>query len=283
MNTFFALIKIVRPANALLTGAAVLLGFWLARSPAPVFSLCLLVVAAMSAVAFGNVVNDIVDIESDRVSHPERPLPKNELTRYEAVIFAFFCGSFSLVNAFLVTQFHGFAALAPLVLLLLYALFFKGTPLAGNILVSFLVAYALLFGGLTAPRMDRLFVPAFLAFLLNLAREIVKDFQDEKGDAQAGVRTTAAFPKKTLKTLVLSVSGIYLVFLFEPFALKQFGIVYCVMCALIVLPLHGYWSFLASRKKWGSHLPRISSVIKFEMLAGLLSLAADQAVKQFFS
>jgi hypothetical protein len=36
-------------------------------------------------------------------------------------------------------------------------------------------------------------------------------------------------------------------------------------------------------KKWGSHLPRISSLIKIEMLAGLLALAADQAVKQFFS
>jgi geranylgeranylglycerol-phosphate geranylgeranyltransferase len=195
MRTFFALIKIVRPANALLTGGAVALGFWLARSPAPVFSLCLLVVAAISAVGFGNVINDIVDLESDRISHPDRPLPKNDLSKYEATIFAFFCGCFSLVNAFLVTPFHGFATLAPLVLLGLYAFVFKGTPLAGNIVVSFLVAYALLFGGLTAPRMERLFVPALLAFLLNVAREIAKDLQDKDGDQRAGVITSAALPK----------------------------------------------------------------------------------------
>jgi geranylgeranylglycerol-phosphate geranylgeranyltransferase len=283
MNIIFALIKIVRPGNALMTGAAVMLGFWLARSAAPVFSLCLLVVAAISAVGFGNVVNDIVDIESDRISHPDRPLPKGELSRHEAMVFAFFCACFSLANAFLVSPVHGFATLAPLVLLSLYAFFFKATPLAGNIVVSFLVAYALLFGGLLSPRTERLFIPVLLAFLLNVAREIVKDFQDEKGDRKAGLMTSAALPKKLLKSLILLVSGIYLVFLFFPFALKQFGIVYCIVCAFIVVPLHVYWSFLVWGKKWGSHLPRISSLIKIEMLAGLLALAADQAVKQFFS
>jgi geranylgeranylglycerol-phosphate geranylgeranyltransferase len=283
MNIILALIKIVRPGNALMTGAAVGLGFWLARSAAPVTSLFLLMVAAMSAVGFGNVVNDIVDIESDRVSHPERPLPKNELSCNEAAIFAFFCACFSLANAFLVSPVHGIATLVPLVLLSLYAFFFKATPLAGNIVVSFLVAYALLFGGLMAPRMERLFIPVLLAFLLNIAREIVKDFQDEKGDRKAGLKTTAALPKKVLKALILLASGIYLVFLFFPFALKQFGAVYCIVCVFIVIPLHVYWSFLVSGKKWSSHLSRISSLIKFEMLAGLLALAADQAVKQFFS
>lgn len=283
MNIIFALIKIVRPANALMTGAAVVLGFWLAQSSAPVLSLCLLVVAAMSAVGFGNVINDIVNIDSDRVSHPDRPLPKKELSLNGATVFAFFCGSFSLVNAFLVTPFHGFATVAPLVLLVLYAFFFKATPLTGNIVVSFLVAYALLFGGLTAPRMERLFVPALLAFLLNVAREIVKDFQDEEGDLRSGLKTTAALPENILKATILTASALYLVLLFVPFVLKQFGSVYCIVCAFIVLPLHLYWSFLVSGKQWALSLPKISSLIKFEMLAGLLALAADQAVKQFFS
>jgi geranylgeranylglycerol-phosphate geranylgeranyltransferase len=283
MNIIFPLIKIVRPGNALMTGAAVMLGFWLARSAAPIFSLCLLVVAAMSAVGFGNVINDVRDIDSDRVSHPDRPLAKNELSRNEAMVFAFFCGCFSLANAFLVSPVHGIATLVPLAMLSLYAFFFKATPLVGNIVVSFLVAYALLFGGLMAPRMERLFIPVLLAFLLNVAREIVKDFQDEKGDLKAGLKTSAALPKNVMKFLILLVSGIYLVFLFFPFALKQFGLVYCIVCVMIVIPLHVYWSFLVSGKKWGAHLSRISSLIKFEMLAGLLALAADQAVRQFFS
>ncbi|MGB7569599.1 MAG: geranylgeranylglycerol-phosphate geranylgeranyltransferase [Chitinivibrionales bacterium] len=279
MNVSFALVKIVRPANALLTGAAVVLGFWLAQSPAPIFSLCLLVVAAMSAVGFGNVINDIKDIDSDRVSHPDRPLPKNELSRNEAIIFAFFCGSFSLANAFLVSPFHGLATLAPLVLLCLYAFYFKATPLAGNVVVSFLVAYPLLFGGLTAPRVERLLIPALLAFLLNVAREIVKDFQDKEGDAKAGMLTTAALPENVLKAVILTVSALYLVFLFVPFALKQFGIVYCIACAFTVVPMHLYWSFLVSGNKWALRLPKISSLIKFEMLAGLLALAADQVIR----
>jgi geranylgeranylglycerol-phosphate geranylgeranyltransferase len=231
----------------------------------------------MSAVGYGNVVNDIKDVETDRISHPKRPLPRKLLSIETAGIFAFFLGCFSLVNAFLVGPAFGLGALAALALLSLYAFYFKGTPFFGNVVVSALAAYPLVFGGLRAPLMHRLLLPAFLAFLLNLAREIIKDMQDEPGDRLSGLMTSASMPKGVLKALVRSVSILYVVFLFVPFFLHQFGAVYAFASAILVLPLHLYWSLYAFNTRWTRFLSKISLCIKLEMLAGLAALAADQA------
>ena len=275
MNPIMPYIKMLRPANALMAGAAVVLGAWLARS-ADLRSIFLLVIAAISAVGYGNVINDIKDIDTDRISHPQRPLPKKELTPSSASILAFFLFSFSLVNAFLVSPVHGIGTLGPLLLLSVYAFYFKGTPLAGNILVSLLVAYALVFGGLKAPLVNRLFVPALLAFLLNLAREIIKDFQDEAGDRLAGLTTTALVPKSAVQAILSVISIAFAVFLFVPYLAKHFGIVYAVTCMVLVLPVHIWWSLLALRSRSTSFLSKISGLIKLEMIAGLLALAADR-------
>jgi geranylgeranylglycerol-phosphate geranylgeranyltransferase len=276
MKAIIPYYKMLRPGNALMAAITVALGFWLSNSPLSGLSLAQLVVSAVCAVGYGNAVNDLLDVESDRISHPDRPLPKNEVSLFSAIILAFFLCSFSIVNAFLVSPIHGLGVVAPVLLLSAYALFLKGTPLAGNIVVSLLVAYTIIFGGLTAPLCARLYIPALIAFLLNFAREIIKAVQDEPGDKATGVTTSAALPKPLLKSLVLGISAIYLVFLFLPVVLNQFGTVYGVVCAAIVLPVHCYWSILAIKADWRASLGKISMSIKIEMLAGLLALAADQ-------
>lgn len=277
MKTILPFFKILRPGNALMAGATVVLGFWLSGSRLPALSLVHLIIVAVCAVGYGNVVNDVLDVMSDRVSHPTRPLPSNEMTLISATVLAFFLCTFSIVNAFIVSTPHGAGAVAPLALLSLYAFFLKGTPLAGNIVVSLLVAYTIIFGGLMAPHSSRLIVPALLAFLLNFAREIVKDLQDEAGDTAAGVTTTAVLPKPSVKAIILGISLVYMMMLFLPFVLKQFGFVYCILCAAFALPLHCYWSVLMIRPTWEKSLAKISLFIKIEMMAGLLALAADQA------
>lgn len=277
MKSLVAALKIIRPGNALMAAITVVLGFWLSGSAASLLSLIQMVVAAVCAVGYGNVVNDIVDIDSDRISHPDRPLPKSELSLMSAVIIAFFLCSFSFVNGFLVSTVHGIGTVIPLALLSIYALFLKATPLAGNVFVSLLVAYTIIFGGLSAPMAGRLFIPALLAFLLNCCREIIKDVQDEPGDKAAGIKTTAIVPTSLLKSLLIGISAVYAGFLFLPFFLKQFGIIYCILCAATALPLHCYWVYFVAKKNWMEYTGKISLIIKIEMMAGLLALALDQA------
>jgi geranylgeranylglycerol-phosphate geranylgeranyltransferase len=269
--------KILRLPNLLLLALSVVLGFWLSHNPAGIACLSLLVIAAMSCAGFGNVVNDISDIETDRISHPSRPLARGEISVGQARIFSVVLAVVSLACSFYVSVLNGIGVLVPLVLLLLYAAFLKGTPLLGNVLVSLLVAYGIVFGGLTAQDgLTRLFIPALLAFLLNFVREIVKDVQDASGDSAANIRTSASLPEKVLKAVITGSAIVYVLLVFVPFILHQFGMLYAVLCLVAVVPLHVYWFALFYKSDWNKNASAISLLIKYEMLCGLLALALDQ-------
>jgi 4-hydroxybenzoate polyprenyltransferase len=141
--------------------------------------------------------------------------------------------------------------------------------------ISLLVSYALLFGGIAAPLFERLIIPALLAFLLNFVREIIKDIQDEPGDRAAGIRTTAALPLPVIRTIVYCVTAFYCGLLFLPVLLHQFGRVYALVCAVAVLPVCVAWTVLFAGKNWRMRLPLLSTLLKIEMAAGLAALAAD--------
>jgi geranylgeranylglycerol-phosphate geranylgeranyltransferase len=164
----------------------------------------------------------------------------------------------------------------PLLILTLYAFRLKGTPLAGNVMVSALVAYALLFGSLGAPHFTHLLIPAVLAMLLNFCREIIKDVQDAPGDRAAGISTTAVLGEKAVRRIIYGCSIVYFALLFVPALLGHFGIVYAGVVAATALPL----SFLRLRKlhrpDWPTQCASISTLLKIEMLAGLLALAIDR-------
>jgi geranylgeranylglycerol-phosphate geranylgeranyltransferase len=275
MKALLSAITIIRPVNALMTAITVALGYWLSGSAWGLLSLAQMILAAVCAVGYGNVVNDILDVESDRISHPNRPLPRNELSPPEAAILAFFLCSFSCVNGFLVSIPHGIGTVIPLALLSLYAFFLKATPFAGNITVSLLVAYTIVFGGLSSPHTAKLFIPALLAFLLNLCREIIKDVQDEPGDKAAGITTTAIVAPLCLKYVLIGVSLVYGGFLFLPAMLKHFGVIYCIVCGAAALPLHFYWLILLLSPQWTGRLGRISFILKLEMVTGILAIALD--------
>ena len=279
MKQIRALIAISRPVNCLLAGVAVALGFWLGKSALPIPYLLPLVLVAAAATAFGNVVNDLCDIETDRISHPGRPLITNELSVLGAVLFAIVLVVAAVALAFLVSPMHAIAAFAPIAVLTAYAFLFKRTPFIGNLVVASLVAYPILFGALGSPQIQRLYIPAFLAFLLNVGREIIKDLQDAPGDRQARMLTTAAIPAPILRLTIAAMTVVYLGCLFLPAGLHQFGPTYVVVCFFTIIPLHATRSFLIFTPSWFSRLSGISTLYKLEMLAGLIALAADEVFR----
>jgi geranylgeranylglycerol-phosphate geranylgeranyltransferase len=273
-----AYIKIVRPVNSLMTGASVALGFWLARSTLAPIQLIVLIIAAMAAVGFGNIINDIMDIDTDRISHPDRPLATGELAPRTAWLYLQILGLVAIAAAIAVSPTHAAGTIIPLTVLSLYAIFLKGTPLAGNIIVSALVGYAPLFGAIGAPGLGQLYAPAGCACAVNLCREIVKDLQDQQGDQQAGLKTTAVLPLNILRWIVGIISLVYLALIPIPWALGQFHSIYIVICAAALLPLHGWWLSLFLRNSWRDSVRRISLLIKLELLGGLFALALDRLI-----
>lgn len=281
MSHLTSFIKIIRPVNAVMASIGVVLGFWLTGVRSPVTDLILLIITAVCALGYGNVINDVKDAKGDTVNHPDRPIPKGEITKTQAVIFAALLALVSLFTSAIVSVQHCVAALIPLLLLTLYTLFLKGTPLLGNIIISMLVAYTLVFGGLGSPNVYVIIVPALLAFLLNLCREIVKDMQDRAGDLQAGVHTTAVLPDTVLKIVLAIPVLLFIPAVFLPYIFRHFRLIYMSICAMIILPLHIFWFFYLIHGDNSGRLGGISTAIKIEMLGGLGALALDKFIYTF--
>jgi geranylgeranylglycerol-phosphate geranylgeranyltransferase len=277
-RTVTALVTIARPMNVLMAAVATLLGYWLGQADR-ILAMPLLVIATACATAFGNVVNDMRDVTTDRVSHPERPLPSGTLDMVSAAAYALILATTALASSYTASVSHGVGALTVLVVLLVYALLLKPLPLIGNLTIAMLVAFPLLYGAIGGASFHRLWIPASLAFLLNFSREVVKDIQDAAGDAAAGYRTSAVLPMGLLRTILAAISLLYLGLLFVPMMLGHFGVVYATICGLLVLPVHLWHSVLMLSPRYSGKLRTVSTLLKVEMLSGLAALAVDEAVR----
>jgi geranylgeranylglycerol-phosphate geranylgeranyltransferase len=223
------------------------------------------------ALAFGNVINDIFDIETDRVSHPNRPLVTGAVSKKEATIYSFILGILSIIMGFLVSSVHGYATIIPIIILILYAVKLKGTPFSGNVVVSLLVAYTLIFGALGGV-IETVIIPAILAFLANFNREIVKDLADIDGDSKVGLKTTATIPK-VIVNIVLAISTVlFLVVAPIPYFRETLQGGYGIITFFMVIPL-SVLSVITYIKK---RLALTSLILKIEMFLGLVALLASK-------
>ena len=185
-----AYIRIIRPHNAVVAGLTALLGYLIATGTLTPPSL-LLAVTVLFTTAAGNVINDVFDIEIDRVNRPDRPIPSGAISLrgakvYTAVLFA---GGIALAT--LTTSLCLLIALINSVILVAYAVWLKRTPVFGNLAVAYLTASIFLFGGAFAgiEGLIQNISLATITFLATIAREILKDAEDVDGDAAGGART----------------------------------------------------------------------------------------------
>ncbi len=206
-----ARVRMMRPGNALMAAVAVLLG-GLVVAGLDVFRLQFDAVGAAALAAFlitgfGNVLNDITDRVLDAEAHPERPLPSGILSVQQAQGFAFLLLGFGLYEAFIAAGWPtlAFAAVNAAVLGL-YEVRLKSVVLWGNVVVALLVASAFAFGAVAAGAAPGSWGPLWalmaMAFLANVAREILKDVQDMEADR--AVRTTLPVVAGTAKPLLLA-------------------------------------------------------------------------------
>jgi geranylgeranylglycerol-phosphate geranylgeranyltransferase len=188
--TFQGYIAITRPVNAIVSGLAAALGYLLATGTLVPAALILIPTVALVTAA-GNVINDYFDAGIDAVNRPKRPIPSGAMTRSSAIPYAailFFAGIlFSLFTNPLCIAIAVFNSL----LLITYAGRLKRVPVSGNLAVSYLAASIFLFGGAFAGTegLARNLPLAAITFFAMMARELLKDAEDVKGDAAGGART----------------------------------------------------------------------------------------------
>lgn len=254
--------------------------------------LIILILASVFIAAAGYIINDINDVEIDKVNKPKKlyiTKSFSEKTAYNLYLLLNIIGvglGFLLAN--LINK-PGFALSFVLISALLYsyASFLKRILLVGHIVVSVLVAatifvvilfdlvpvYAVYYNVLATP-LSVLRDYAIFAFLLNLLREIVKSIEDIKGDKNGGIKSLPILLGRTRTSVVTSILAlvyiaVLIAYIYEFLYGNLFFVIYLLLGVCFPLLFFATKAWTAETKK---EFTKLSIVIKCVMLAGVLSL-----------
>ncbi|HYY91104.1 MAG TPA: geranylgeranylglycerol-phosphate geranylgeranyltransferase [Candidatus Dormibacteraeota bacterium] len=189
-----AYVTLVRVPNCLMIGLAVVVGETIALGIFPSLPQAVLGFLTASLLLAGTMVlNDIQDVQIDKVNSPDRPIPSGKVSIREAYAASMILSGLALLSSAFLGILPLLTAVVALALMAYYNTRGKKTGLLGNAVVSFNVALPFLFGGFAVdhPIRPLLFIFFLLAFLANLAREIAKGISDIEGDSAKRVRTIA--------------------------------------------------------------------------------------------
>ena len=273
MKTVLAYWKIIRPLNVGITFLVVFLTIT-ALSGGAVSSIALLAsfAAAITAGA-GNVINDIVDVEADRVNRSKRILVQGIISKQTATLYYVFLIILSIICSANVSA----TAMSIVILvhgvLFVYSKSLKGIPLIGNIVVAGLTGFAFLYAGIIASKIEECFIFAVFAFFVNLIREIVKDIEDTEGDITQGVVTfVTRFGMRKTQTLITGLALALITMTFVPVFTRSLKIEFFVICMVFVNPLLIYILKLITEPVDSKILRKISNLLKLCMLFGLAAV-----------
>lgn len=143
-------------------------------------------------VLYGFVVNDYFDMEIDRLSKPERPIPAGRTAPATAVWLALALALAAQVWALTLGPLAAGVALINLLVCAAYSAWLKNTVLIGNAAMALLDATIVLYGSLALGMPPRAaWIAAGLFALFFFGYEILKTVADREGDGRAGLRTVA--------------------------------------------------------------------------------------------
>lgn len=270
-------LALARPLNLVLALLSVLLVVWLVGLTNPI-----LVWASgftvMMVTAAGNMLNDVADLETDRINRPDRPLVKNHLpVSTVKIVWKLMMVAGIVVSMFYLPIEATLLASANAGLLIWYSARLKGTPLLGNVLVSWLLASVFIFTGLVAGQSESTFFPAMVVFFFSLPRELVKDACDEPGDRLAGYHT---FPVvaglRVTRHVLLFLLSTAILSGFYPVWIGAWGTGFLVVYLLLVLPVLITALVDVARATEPDHFKKPARLLKVVIIPALAALIADK-------
>ena len=180
-------LEILRPGNAIMAVIAIFLMAVISGK----FTLEALMagVVVFIVTGAGNSINDYFDHKIDAINKPERPIPSGRISLKTALIYSIFLFVMGIIIAFSINLLLGMIAFLSSVLMIFYARDLKTKCLVGNMSISFLTGLCFVFGGIAVGQIVVSIYLGFFAFLMTMAREIVKDMEDVEGDKIEGAAT----------------------------------------------------------------------------------------------
>ncbi len=205
----------------------------------------ILVFSTLLIAAGGNIINDYFDVKADRINKPEKLIVTKHIKRRFAILIHWiFNGVGFLMAIYLSVKYESLwfvlIHLYSINILWFYSMLFKRKILIGNLFIASLTALVPLlvmiffkvsnynFADFSEFRPESwsaiidyrfIYVLAIFAFIQNLAREIIKDIQDVKGDQ---------------KIFVTSL----------PMVMGERNSLFVVCALLAILPIFYVWAFI---------------------------------------
>ena len=244
-----------------------------------------------------NTLNDVNDLEADRINRPDRPIPSGRVSQESARRYGLLMMGISiaaLVGIIIHAEraFDGMVWLDSIVIwLLAFFLFssyeYDGLPFTpclkrqgfrGNLAISLLVSVLLVFGAAAVGEgLEPLpWMVALAALAINTSREVIKDVQDLAGDAD---RTTLPMHigPELARTYAWGCSLVGMVFLVLPYGLGM------LPKGAIVMQLPALLSVIMAKPKLVTgEDARASRYLKGGLFLGLLGFIASVLLADFF-
>ncbi len=269
-----ALLRITRIENCLMAAVCTLLGGHLGTESSGIkaFQMTLAAFVMAFGLAYGNIINDVFDLEVDRLAKSQRPLPSGRVSPRSANLLA----TTLAVGAFVISLFLP-SPLALVVLVMiglsyLYSWRLKGIAIVGNLVVAFLTGSTVVFGALAVGSLNlRVWLASLIIFWAFMLFEVVKDIEDRRGDEQVGIVTIAHLLNRSGHLLLLrSLLVIMVITMITPEVLGLPGSLLYWLVFLPLIPL----ALVAIKLPPEDHLRRYILVSKLLWLVGLIGLWA---------
>lgn len=287
------LFLISRPLNSFLSGFAVVIGAIAAISqdqlPLAGNQLIGIILGyfTTSIIAVGGyAINDVFDVEIDKINMPHRPIPSGYITLNQAKAYSIILFVVGVCLAFLISIPAFFLAFFAGLLLYIYAAYLKRSGFLGNVLIGILIAIPFIFGGFLTESYNTMIFPALFAFLINVGREVIKDLEDVHGDKTQDVQSIAlkygVKPARNLGFLFL----LALIFVIPiPIFLGYYitpifvGIVLIIIGIIIFV---GYLLFNRPEEEIIANSTKSKRLLKTCMSLGVFAFVLEGLIKIFF-
>ncbi|PHR33284.1 MAG: hypothetical protein COA38_05365 [Fluviicola sp.] len=262
-----------------------------------------LVFSTVLIAAGGNIINDYFDVRADRVNKPHRLIITKHIKKRTAIVMHWTINliafSIALYLSWIMDSFwYLFIHLFSINVLWFYSMYFKRQFLTGNVLIAALTALVPVLVGIffyqqnlantewynmelfpfnlqgSTPRII-MYISlglAIFAFLLNLAREVIKDMEDVDGDKKLHAKTLPiSWGYKKSKWFVgialfaaICAAGM-LIYLIEAFTIMTVlpGIIAAILILIAII--------LVSSASTKLDYRRINHCLKLAMTVGLLT------------
>jgi geranylgeranylglycerol-phosphate geranylgeranyltransferase len=278
-------IVIMRPVNCLMGSLTVIIGILNTRAGLPLDILIINIILGVLTYYFiagsGMIINDIYDLQIDKINRPERPIPSGSVSLTQAKILFFLTlgigvmisvlhslifslGIFNIILAI----FFGFIGW-------LYSAWGKRQGFIGNIIVSISFSIGLIYGAILNSSVIPIYIYYFFltSFFLLLSREIVKGCEDIEGDKTKGVKTLA-IKLGTKKAIVISIvfEILAIVFFILPLFTDIINPVLFMILMIFGLLVVGFALILSLRKTLErKDFKKISLILKVGAFLGLIA------------